>query len=467
MKVISEYYLDGLIELLSRRSTTDLITQSDTRYVSARLIYNRMHDCYPGLIVRTMDIDDLRTIISYAFTHDIVLAIRGGGHHIGGFGSCENGIVIDFSPFKDIHIDEDKKIAFVAPGVCLGDLDCVLSHSGYVVPTGTVSETGIAGLTLGGGIGWLIGKYGLTCDQLCGADVLLADGRFVRAEDPEHEDLLWALRGGGGNFGIVTQFRYTLNKLPKTICGVGLVSWENIPKVMVLLIKYLEESCPSTITMAPVFTKDKFGNPILRIDFCCADGIESDVIQLISLSKWIEWSDVREWQFSAWQKAFDQSFLPPIRGYWKAAYLEVLTPTIINSLCKSFEKSPLSKCSILIEQLHGVFKDYDQRSSAFPLRHSNYGILFTARWEKSEEDQVNINWVRQSFNAIDPQDLSGTYLNYTSADDLRAVQTLLSNTKITRVKSCYDPNNNFKRNHNILPNTIANISDDLIEIGNE
>ena len=445
--------LDVLIELLSGKPATDLISPSDARYAKARLIYNRMHDCYPGLIVRTLDVDDLRVVIDFAFKHDIVLAIRGGGHHIGGFGTCNDGIVIDFSPFKSIDIDTDKNIASVAPGACLSDLDDVLPKAGYVVPTGTVSETGVAGLTLGGGIGWLIGIYGLTCDQLCGADVLLANGQLVRAEDPEHKELLWALRGGGGNFGIVLKFRYRLNPLPKTICGMGLVAWENVKPVMGALLNYLEKSCPVTMTIAPIFTKDTLGNSNLRIDFCCAGGTEEDVAQLIALSDLIDWSDVRAWEFAAWQREFDQSLLPPMRGYWKASYLATITPDIIDSLCDSFEHSSIPKCTIMIEHLHGAFKQYDQSTSAFPLRQSNFGIVFAARWENSVDDATHIGWVRHSFHAIDPQGTSGTYLNYTSADDQRAVKTLLSSTmsQIAGVKSHYDPHNRFKRNHNVLP----------------
>ena len=172
--------VNELVELLEKNSAVTLITPESSSYEDARLVYNRMHDCYPELIIRTMDLTAIRAVMQFAFSHQIVLAIRGGGHHIGGFGTCDKGIVLDFSPFKDIHIDSENHIATVDPGVTLGELDHALSAAGFIVPTGTVSQTGLAGLTLGGGIGWLIGKYALTCDQLCGADVLLADGRLAQ-----------------------------------------------------------------------------------------------------------------------------------------------------------------------------------------------------------------------------------------------------------------------------------------------
>ncbi|MFA6303117.1 MAG: FAD-binding protein [Legionella sp.] len=445
--------LENLINSLKEKSTTELILPSDARYDNARKIYNRMHDCYPGVIVRTMNIEDLRHVINYAFTHNIVLAIRGGGHHIGGFGTCNEGILVDFSPFKHIHIDSTTNTVAVDPGVCLGDIDKALSDAGYVIPTGTVSETGLAGLTLGGGIGWLVAQYGLTCDQLCGADVLLADGRLVKAEDPEHADLLWALRGGGGNFGIVVQFRYRLNPLPKTVCGMGFVAWEHVTPVMHLIVDYLHNSCPTSMTIAPIFTKNKSGTPELRVDFCCANGTQEDVAQLLGLSSLIEWSEVREWEFAAWQKEFDQAFLPPMRGYWKASYMQILSPEIISAIIHAFEASEIRKCTIMIEQLHGAFKSFDQSTSAFPLRQNNFGIVIAARWEDSAEDAKTIGWVRQTFNAIDPQGTSATYVNYTGDDDQRAVTTLLSNThsRLAQVKSLYDPDNCFKRNHNVIP----------------
>lgn len=445
--------MQKIIERLSNKTTVDLITPQDERYESARLIYNRMHDCYPGLIVRTLDVDALRDVTAFAFKENLPLAIRGGGHHIGGFGTCNDGIVIDFSPFKHIQIDAENNIVSVAPGAHLADIDRVLCREGYVIPSGTISATGLAGLTLGGGIGWLIGKYGLTCDQLCGADVLLANGDLVRAEEEIHKDLLWALRGGGGNFGIVTRFRYHLNKLPVTVCGMGEVEWENAAEVMTKLVQFLHTACPPSLTVAPVFVKDKLGKPSLRIDFCCADGTDDDVSKIISLSDMIAWSNVREWTFPAWQKEFDATLSLPKRGYWKASYVESIAPGMIEQLCAAFDASPAGDCTIMIEHLHGAFKNYDLSVSAFPLRHTSFGLLFSARWVDPAEDQANISWVRQSFHAIDPNGTSQTYLNYTSADDMRAVQTLVSCTRsrIANVKMHYDPDNRFKRNHNVIP----------------
>lgn len=453
---MKQEHLNYLIEASSHKPDIDLILKNDLRYDDARIIYNRMHDGYPGLIIRTLNVDYLRVVVDYAFKHHIVTAIRGGGHHIGGFGTCNDGIVIDFSPFKAITIDTTNHVASVSPGATLADVDRVLCQAGYVLPTGTVSETGVGGLTLGGGIGWFIGLHGLTCDQLIGADVLLGSGQLVRAEDPEHKDLLWALRGGGGNFGIVLNYRFRLNKLPQTICGMGVVAIEHATTVMGDLIHYLQSS-PREMTVAPVFTKDNDGRSMLRVDFCCAGDSWDEVNRLMELSPMISWSNVKAWDFPAWQKAFDQILLPPKRGYWKAAYLEVLTVEQIASLHAVFENSPEGDCTIMIEHLHGAFNDFTQDTSAFPLRHAKFGVLISARWIGEAGDRVNIKWVRDSFNTIDPDGASGSYLNYTSSDDGRAVRSLISanRDKIAEVKFRYDPDNCFKRNHNVLPINLA------------
>ncbi len=445
--------IEQLLERLTKFASVDVIAPDDPRYPNARLIYNRMHDDYPALIVRTLTVDAIRSILAFVAEEQVVLAIRGGGHHIGGFGTCHQGIVLDFSVFKGIEIDHEQQLVSVEPGCCLGELDATLSAAGYIVPTGTVSETGLAGLTLGGGIGWLIGQYGLTCDQLVGADVLLADGRMVKAEDPEHRQLLWALRGGGGNFGIVLKFRYQLHPLPTTHCGMGLVDWEHCLSVMRVLLPYLNDQCPSSMTVAPIFVKNDRGESHLRIDFCCANGTTDDVLQLMSLSKHIHWTAVKEWNFVEWQRAFDQAFLPPMRGYWKAVYLDTLSIAIIETLCEVFLQSSSPRCSILIEHLHGAFKHRDQDSSAFPLRDKNFGILFSLRWEAADEDAEQIRWVKESFSKIDPMGISSTYVNYTNADDKRAVNTLLlsSLSAIAEVKALYDPTNLFRRNHNVKP----------------
>lgn len=435
----------------AERLGVELIGRSDLRYETARLIYNRFHDLHPAALVRTKDAPSVAEMLRFAIDQGVPIAIRGGGHHIAGFGSCEGGVVLDFSPFREVTIDSSTGIVEVEPGARLGDVDHRLNPHGLVLPTGTVSETGIAGLTLGGGIGWLVGYYGLTCDQLVGADVILANGEQVRAEDPDHADLLWALRGGGGNFGVVTRLRYQPRVLPTCITGSAVVSLQHAAATLERTLAFLENSCPRELTVAPVLYRSSTGEPILSVDFCLAGADEQILHSLEGAVGLASWSIHRNADYIAWQSAFDGLFQPPMRGYWKSWYGSRLTRADIGALVDTFACAPTGKSAILIEHLHGAFNDTGIDTSSFPLRWARFGVLLSARWPDSAQDNIAINWVQESFSRLDPKGTSGAYSNYTASDDPRAIQTFGSElaTRLRTIKSHYDPQNVFRRNHNL------------------
>jgi FAD/FMN-containing dehydrogenase len=436
---------------LIKRLEGKVITASDPEYHENRLVYNRMHDCKPALILHSLHLQDLREVLQFCRSEMVELAIRGGGHHIGGFGTTDGGILLDFSSFRDVKVDTRLSVASVSPGARLCDIDAALVANGYIVPTGTVSDTGIAGLTLGGGIGWLVGAFGLTCDHLVGADVLLADGRLVRAEDEEHEGLLWALRGGGGNFGIVLEFRFKLQPLPSIICGIGKVHWQHAASTLKRLLNYLRDDCPHSLTVAPLLAHDRDGHPFLEIDFCAANSDDDSVSRFLAQFPEAKWGEVGEWHFPNWQARFDGLFEPPMRGYWKASYSELISARAIEQICNAFEDAPTTRSAILFEHLHGAFRHYNTETSAFPLRLKNFGVLFAARWEDACNDNECIDWVRGAFKCLDPENSSATYVNYAGADDSRASLSLedSSSKRLSILKAQYDPHNIFRRNHNI------------------
>ncbi len=438
----------------AERFDVDWIGQSDPRYEEARLLYNRFHDLYPAALVRTRDANSVSEIIRFASDHGVALAIRGGGHHIAGYGSCDGGIVIDFSPFRNVEIDPASGTIEVEPGTRLGDVDRKLCPRGMVVPTGTVSETGIAGLTLGGGIGWLVGRYGLTCDHLIGADVVLADGRQVRAEDPNHTDLLWALRGGGGNFGVVVRLRYRALPLPLCIAGSMTVALEHASASLERMTDFLENFCPRDLTVAPTFARSVTGEPILSVDFCLAGENESILRRLFSAVEPRSWAIRYKGDFPAWQQSFDALFQPPMRGYWKARYGLHLTKYDIDTLVRAFACAPIDQSAILIEHLHGAFVATGNDAAAFPLRWARFGVLLSARWQDPAKDETAIAWVRESFARLDPSNTSAAYSNYTADDDPRAISTFENGpaVRLAEVKRLYDPSNIFSRNHNFRPN---------------
>jgi len=248
----------------------EVISINDASYHKARRVYNRIHDLYPHAIVRCMDQSSLSEIIRITQEYHVPLALRGGGHHIAGFSTCEAGVVIDFSSFRKVEIDQNQTRVIVQPGTQLGDVDSALCPHGFVIPTGTVSKTGITGLTLGGGIGWLIGKYGLACDQLIGVDAVLANGDSIHASESEYTDLLWASRGGGGNFGILTKLYYKFSPLPMITTGSAVVSIDSAKEVLGRLFSSLEQ-LPESLTIAPILrTSGDSSAPVCAIDFCVA-----------------------------------------------------------------------------------------------------------------------------------------------------------------------------------------------------
>jgi FAD/FMN-containing dehydrogenase len=436
----------------AKRSGVDWILRSDVRYQRARLLYNRFHDLYPAVLLRTRNGSAVADIVRFASDHDVPIAIRGGGHHIAGYGSCDGGIVIDFSPFRRVDIDRDTGIIEVEPGARLCDIDRKLCRRELVLPTGTVSETGITGLTLGGGIGWLVGRAGLTCDHLIGADVVLADGREVRAEDPGHFDLLWGLRGGGGNFGVVTRLRYRALPLPTVTVGSATVALERAATALEDTFSFLDSSCPRDLTVAPILTRAS-GVPKLSIDFCLAGGDECTLRSLSAAVGPAGWSIQRNADYQAWQSAFDSFFQPPMRGYWKAWYGSRPTKVQVSILIEALLCAPNDRSAILVEHLHGAFGDAGLESSAFPLRSARFGVLFSARWRERAGDALGITWVRNNFARLDPSSTSAAYSNYSTADDTRVLSSFTGDfaERLALVKCAYDPANVFAINHNIKP----------------
>jgi FAD/FMN-containing dehydrogenase len=395
----------------------------------------------------------LARVVQFAAEYGLTLAVRGGGHHVAGFASCDGGIVLDFSTFRGLIFSSASRTVEVEPGVRLGDIDSALCPTGWVLPTGTVSDTGIAGLTLGGGIGWLVGRYGLTCDHLIGADVVLADGRMVRAEDPEHADLLWALRGGGGNFGVVARFRYSARKLPRVTVGSALVPPANAAGALRETLSFLEHSCSRMMTVAPVLTRQMSGDVVLSIDFCLSGDDNRDLVGLQRAVGPATW-DVRcDASFVSWQRRLDAAFQPPLRGYWKANYTRSAADLDADAVIEAFRSAPGRHSTILIEHLHGAFRDTGEHAAAFPLRWASFGVLIACRWEHANDDAAATAWVRGTFARLGGSDNSAAYSNYTTSDDPRGVTSFAGDlaARLHAVKQRYDPTNVFRRNHNIAP----------------
>lgn len=431
------------------RLNIEAIFPTDDAYDDARRIYNRLHDLRPAALLRTRDPSAIAQILAIARDQDVEITVRGGGHHVAGFGSCDGGIVLDFSRYRSVAFEKHAATVAVDPGAQLCDVDRFLWPMGLVVPLGTVSCTGIAGLTLGGGIGWLVGRYGLTCDSLIGADVVLADGRQVRAEDPEHARLLWALRGAGHGFGVVTCFRYRPSNMIHFVAGSGRVPFDTADDALSALFSFLLNVCPPELTVAPILFRDSTGCPWLSVDFCLTGNDESALDDLQGLLKQATWNIRRDDDYVAWQSSLDASFTKPMRWYSKARYDAFVTDQDIGIMLEAFTRAPGPESVVLIEHLHGKLTQIDPAESAFPLRSTSFGIVLSARWHSPVLDHTNITWVRDTILRLDPHIKSMTYSNYALVDDERAARTLgiAQLKRLLEAKGEYDPQNIFTRNH--------------------
>ncbi len=419
------------------RAGGEVIIAGASDFDRARRVYNRLHDPRPIALVRTLDPGLAFETAQACEAFGLPLAVRGGGHHIGGGSGGDGGIVLDFSPFRRVEYCPRTQICRVQPGARLADIDRELSSYGRVIPTGTVSDTGIAGLTLGGGIGWLTGLLGLTCDHLVGADVLLADGRVVRAEDGDPSSVLWALRGGGG-VGVVLELRFRTAALPVMAAGSVLVD-RGIEAVLIRLFGYLGFQCPRELTVAPILGRGDDGRNLLRVEYCSAGGDGRGVEDLLHLLPDGTWGPFRG-SFVQWQAHLDAAFLPPQRGYWKACHLRAVTAANVSAMVQAVSHAPSARCSIIIEHLHGAFAEAAEESSAFPLRKARFGVLFAARWPDGEDDAENVGWVLEGYNRLDPGGSRPVYANYALARDPRAASSFSPSTRerLRELRSRYD-----------------------------
>lgn len=415
----------------------EVILPTDAQYDVARQVYNRIHNPRPVALVRTLDPDLIFDFACHCAEHGLPLAVRGGGHHIGGGSGGDKGVVLDFSGFRQVNYCSDTRICSVQPGARLADIDRELARHGRVIPTGTVSDTGIAGLTLGGGIGWLCGPLGLTCDHLIGADVLLRDGRVVRAEAQEYSELLWALRGGGGA-GIVLEMRFRTAPLPKIATG-SIILDRAIVENLAKLFGYLSTRCPRELTVAPVLARTPVGGTRLVIEYCSTGEDRPGFAELLDLFPEGTHSPFSG-SFVQWQSHIDADFLPPMRGYWKACHMKQATDEVASKLAAVISEAPSARCSVLIEHLHGAFSEVHEDTSAFPLRAARVGVLFAARWPEAEKDQAHIGWVRDGYSRLDPKNGHPVYANYATAGDRRAASAFSpeSQQRLCSLRSMYD-----------------------------
>lgn len=452
------------IEALPAGLRQNLLCENDAAYDEARVIWNAMVDRKPGLIVRCTNAADVVATVRFAREHQLLVAVRGGGHNIGGSALCDGGLMIDLSPMKSVKVDAAAQRALVEPGATLADVDRQTQAFGLAVPTGINSTTGIAGLALGGGFGWLTRKFGLTSDSLLSAEVVTATGEMVRASAADNPDLFWALRGGGGNFGIVTSFEFQLHKVgPEVLAGLVVHPFAEARTVLrayrdVLAATPDEFTCWVVMRKAPplpFLPAEWHGKEVLVLAMCYCGSIEEGeevTAGMRAIGKPIA-DVVGPSPFAGWQQAFDPLLAPGARNYWKSHDFAGLSDAAIDLLIGAVRELPGPECEIFIGYVGGAASRIPADATAFPQRLPHFVMNVHARWRDPAMDKACIDWARRLYEDAKPLAIGTAYINFMPADEVDRVEAAYGANykRLVEIKQRYDPLNMFRMNQNVRP----------------
>ncbi|MBZ5497896.1 MAG: FAD-binding oxidoreductase [Acidobacteriia bacterium] len=442
----------------------ELLTSADAGYDRARKVYNGMIDRHPSLIARCAGVADVMAAVDFARDNQLVVAVRGGGHNVGGFGTCDAGLVIDLSPMKGIRVDPKKQRARAEGGCTWGDLDHATHVFGLAAPGGIISTTGIAGLTLGGGIGHLTRKCGLSCDNLVSVDVVTADGRFVTAGAGENPDLFWGLRGGGGNFGIVTSFEFKLHPVHTVCAGPVLYRLEQAKDAMRFYRDYMAGAPEEMngffafliVPPGPPFPERLHNKTLCGIAACYSGPLDRAEKVVAPIRKFgpPEVDLLGPLPFPRLQRMFDALVPPGLQHYWKADFVHELSEEIIDAHVRFGPRIPTVSSAMHIYPVSGAAQRIGKEDTAFSYRDANFVHVIAAMYPDPADTPKNRAWVREYWEALHPHSAGGAYVNFLMADEGqdRIAATYRGNySRLAALKKKYDPGNLFRLNQNIEP----------------
>ncbi|MBX7160253.1 MAG: FAD-binding oxidoreductase [Acidimicrobiia bacterium] len=451
------------MESLRERARGRVITRGDAAYDEARRVYNAMIDRHPEVVVECVDTGDVMAAVDYARDNDLDLSVRGGSHSVPGFGTNDGGVVVDLSPMKGTRVDPHTHTIRAEGGCTWGDFNHATYPYGLATTGGIISTTGVGGLTLGGGIGYLTRGLGLSCDNLLSADVVTADGRVVVASEKENEDLFWALRGGSGNFGVVTSFEFALHEVKDVYAGAFFYALDHVHDVLEFYRGFVVDA-PEALGMFPAFQiapplpfvpESEHGKPFCVMVACWAGELERGDAALAPMR------DVAPrvgemttpMPYPILNSMFDDLVPPGLQHYWKASFATDLTDAAIDAHAAHGPGVPAVNSTVHIYPINGAASRVPASATAFAYRDARFATVIAGMWPDPADNDANIKWVKDYYAAIAPHSERGGYVNFMSGDDQDRIRDNYRGNydRLTQVKKQYDPANLFHMNQNIEP----------------
>lgn len=446
---------DKSLKELQRSLAGAVIGPTDAEYDKARRGFNALIDRHPAVIARCVSAQDIAVAFDFARSHELEVAVRGGGHNPAGHCVCDGGIVIDLSLMRRVEVDEKARIARTEGGATWLDFDSATQAHGLVTPGGVVVSTGVVGLSLGGGIGHLTAQHGLTCDNILEAELVTPDGRVIHASANENADLLWGLRGGGGNFGVVTRLEFRLHALKSVVGGRLLYRGAGVREALLRYRDVMERS-PRDLSCQVSLAIDESLVPVLEIVPCYTGlDVDPESLQTLRSVPGLIQDELRTQTFLDQQRVIDTAY-GENRHYWKGHFVRELPDELLDELLRRILGLGRPPGGIMIESLHGAPKDADVPPGAVGFRHAAFNVSALAVWQNPDLDAEQIVWARESAAAIEPWSFGGGgYVNYMQADEpierVRAAFGTETFDRLQRLKQQYDPNNILHRNQNVPP----------------
>lgn len=444
------------LEALRAAFSGQVLSPGDSGYEEARLVHNGLVDKRPGVIARCQNTADIVDAVRHVQEAGADVAVRGGGHSVAGLSVCDGGTLIDLSAMKGIHVDPSSRRVRAQAGVLWGEYNRAAHAYGLATTGGVVSTTGVAGLTLGGGIGWLMPRYGMATDNLVSAEIVTADGRIRTVSAEDEPDLFWAIRGGGGNFGVVSSFEYEAHPV-STVYG-GLVAFDlaDAQKVFGVFRDESQASSDELMTMcALVHAPDGSGAKISAIGACHCGGpdqAEREVRSLRTAAPALI-DMLGPLPYPVMNTLLDAGFPKGARNYWRSAFFRELSDDAIGVMVDAFKQTPSTMSGLAVEHFHGAVTRVDPTATAYPHRRSGYNLILTSVWTDAADDAANIAWAKETFGALTPFMDEAVYVNYLDADEAGRGRAAYGPNwdRLVELKRLYDPDNFFHINLNIKP----------------